>query len=72
MDISPASLFASVLVSAVGVGVLLYGRKERRAPHLVAGVVLTAYPYFVEGATTMLLIGAGLLVALWACVRFGL
>jgi hypothetical protein len=72
MDLTPSTLFANVLVSAVGFGIFLYGKKQRRLPQLVAGVLLMGYPYFVGGAFTMLAIGVGIVVALWIGVRAGL
>jgi hypothetical protein len=72
MDISPWGLFANIVVSAVGLGFFLYGRKQRRWPQLVTGLILMIYPYFVSGAFTMLAIAAGLLAALWIGLRLGL
>ena len=36
----PGHLMASMMVSAVGFGILVYARRERRAPQLLAGVAL--------------------------------
>jgi len=72
VDLSPSTLFANVAVSAVGFGIFLYGKKQRRAPQLVTGILLMVFPYFVRGATATYLIGAGLVVALWIGVRTGL
>ncbi len=72
MDLSASSLFANILVSTVGFGFFLYGKKQRRVPQLVTGVVLMVYPYFVNGAIAMLAIGAGIVAALWIAVRRGL
>jgi hypothetical protein len=62
---SPGSLFANVVVSAFGAGIFVYGRKQRRWPRVVIGVVLMVFPYLVDGAALMLSIAAALLVALW-------
>jgi len=72
MDLSPSSLFANIVVSTVGLGFFLYGKKQRRVPQLVTGVVLMVYPYFVNGAVPMLAIGAVIVAALWVAVRRGL
>jgi hypothetical protein len=65
------SLLLSVLISAVGVGFFLYGKKQQRWPHLVVGIVLMGYTYFVSSVAVMLAIAAALIVALWLAVRVG-
>jgi hypothetical protein len=71
MSFDPASLLVSVLISAVGVGFFLYGKKQQRWPHLVVGLVLMGYTYFVSSVAVMLAIAVGLVVALWFAVRMG-
>ncbi|MFL5363814.1 MAG: hypothetical protein ACJ78U_22840 [Myxococcales bacterium] len=71
MSFDPTALFVSVLISAVGVGFFLYGKKQQRAPQLVAGIALMGYTYFVSSVTVMLAIGAAILAALWVAVRIG-
>jgi len=43
VSFDPTTLLLSVLISAVGVGFLLYGKKQQRAPQLVVGIVLIGY-----------------------------
>jgi hypothetical protein len=64
-------LMASMLVSSIGFVLLVYGRKLARGPQLVAGVVLTVFPYFVSSVAVTLVIAAVLLAALWLAVRLG-
>jgi len=71
MDVDGNELLASLFVSLIGAALLVYGRKQVRVPHLVAGVVLSLFPYFVPGALLILGIAAGLLVLLALAVRFG-
>jgi hypothetical protein len=71
MSFDPTALFVSVLISAVGVGFFLYGKKQQRAPQLVAGIVLMGYTYFVSSVGVMLAVAAAILVALWVAVRIG-
>jgi len=71
MSLDPGSLFLSILISAVGLGFFIYGKKQRRAPQLIAGVVLMGYSYFVGSVVWMLVIAAGVLTALWSIVRLG-
>ena len=72
MQLSAGSLFASLVVSAIGYALFSYGKKQSRLPQLAAGVALMVYPYFVAGWIAMLGIGAGLVLALWLAVRAGL
>ncbi len=71
MSLDPGSLFLSLLISVVGLGFFIYGKKQRRAPQLVAGVVLMGYSYFVSSVVWMLVIAAAVLAALWSVVRLG-
>jgi hypothetical protein len=71
MSLDPGSLFVSILISAVGLGIFIYGKKQRRAPQLVAGIVLMGYGYFVGSVAWMLVIAAAVLTALWSVVRLG-
>ena len=71
MSLDPGSLFLSILISVVGLGFVLYGKRQRRAPQLVVGVVLMGYGYFVGSVVWMLVIAAALLVALWSVIRLG-
>ena len=50
MDLSFATLAASVVVSSIGFGLFVYGKKEARAPQLLAGLVMMGCPYFIPSA----------------------
>jgi hypothetical protein len=71
MSLDPGSLFLSILISVVGLAFFIYGKKQRRAPQLLAGVVLMGYSYFVSSVVWMLVIAAAVLTALWSVVRLG-
>jgi hypothetical protein len=71
MSFDPASLFLSLIVSGVGFVLFVYGKKQERWPHLVAGLVLMVYPYFVGAAVPMLVVGAAVVGGLWLAVRRG-
>jgi len=71
MHLDPGWLFASLIVSAVGFILLHYGRKMARVPHVVAGLALMIYPYFVPGALANAAIAVGVLAILWLAVRLG-
>ncbi|MEZ4271877.1 MAG: hypothetical protein R3C68_10750 [Myxococcota bacterium] len=71
MSFSPAALFASVVVSAMGLGFFLYGKRQARPFQLVAGLTLMIFPYFVESASWMLGIAAVVVAGLWLGLRSG-
>ena len=72
MSGTAGAFFASFLVSTVGLGLFLYGKKAVRFPQLVGGLVLMIYPYFVTSAAWMFGIAGALLAGLWLAVRSGL
>ena len=71
MEMTATGLFLSLLVSSVGVGFFIYGKKQNRVPQLVAGILLLVYPYFIADTWIMLGIGVAILASLWLAVRFG-
>jgi hypothetical protein len=71
LDLSPGYLLASLVVSSVGFGLFIYGKKQVRIPHLVAGVGLMVYPYFVTNVWAMLGICGLVLAGTWGVVRAG-
>ncbi len=71
MDLSAETLFASLVISSVGMGLFLYGKKQLRTPQLIVGLALLAYPYFVTDAMVMCGIGAALLGGLFVALRAG-
>lgn len=71
MDFSPSSLFASLLVSTIGFVLFRYGRKQERAPQMVAGVVMMVGPYFTASALFTGVLGAAALGGLWWALRIG-
>lgn len=72
MDFSPDSMLASFLVSTLGFGFFLYGKKQLRTPQLVTGITLMVYPYFIGSPAWVLGVGAALVLGLWLAVRAGL
>jgi hypothetical protein len=50
----------------------MYGKKQRRAPHLAAGVLLMVYPYFVPGVALMCVIAAAILGLLYLASYLGI
>lgn len=70
-SMNPGWLFGALLWSSIGIGLFLYGKKQVRVPHLVAGVALMAAPCFSGTFLGQLLIAAVILVAFWWVVRAG-
>lgn len=71
MDISTSALIAGGLVSTVGFSLLLYGKKQARLPHLVAGMLMLVLPMVVPGAMWIAASGLACLAGLWLAVRHG-
>lgn len=63
-----SSLFWGLLFGSVGLGFLVYGKKQKAVVPLVCGLVLMIFPYFI--ANTILLVAIGVaLIALPYFVR---
>ena len=71
MTLDPALLFLSLITSGIGMVLFIYGKKQSRPPHLVAGLVMMAYPYVVTTVTMTIVIAIAIVVALWIAVRQG-
>jgi len=61
----PSTLFVIIVFSAVGLAAFRRGTRESNIICLLLGIALMVYPYFVEGLTLNLLIGAALSAAVW-------
>jgi hypothetical protein len=62
-------LLLSLIPSAVGFVLFMYGKKRDRVPHKIAGVLYMVYP-IVTTTVTSLLIGGGLIsLGLWYAIR---
>jgi hypothetical protein len=67
-----SSLLVSMLVSTVGFGLLVYGKKQSRVPQLSAGILMMIYPYFVPGVWIPIAIAGVLLALMGLAIRMGL
>jgi hypothetical protein len=72
MDLSTGSLILNLLVSAVGAGLFIYGKKQGRWPQMLGGILLSLYPYFISNLWLMAGIGVAIVAATWGAVRAGL
>ncbi|MFT7485224.1 MAG: hypothetical protein ACI9F9_001071 [Candidatus Paceibacteria bacterium] len=71
MDSPTASLFASLIVSSIGAGLFVYGKKQVRTPQLCTGMALVAFPYFVTGPFAILGTAGLLVLGLVGVLRMG-
>ena len=71
MDLSADTMIAGLFVSAVGTGLFVYGKKQRRWPQLATGIALMASTFLSGSSTTMFAIGGGLVLAMTLAVRSG-
>jgi hypothetical protein len=58
-----ASLFFGIVTGALGVGYIVYGRRQTKIVPLVAGVALCAYTYFIDSWVWLCVVGVLLLAA---------
>jgi len=71
MSFDPTLLFLSLVTGGVGFVLLVYGKKQDRWPHLIAGLAFMVYPYFVETVAAVVGVGIAIGAALWLAVRQG-
>jgi hypothetical protein len=71
VSFDPTWLFLSLIPSGIGFVLFVYGKKQERMPHMLAGIVFTVYPYFTSSVVA--LVGVGVLAGagLWMAVRAG-
>ena len=55
-------LLLGVILSSIGLGYFLYGKKQKMTVPLVAGLVLMVFPYFIE--SNFLLSGTGIVLSI--------
>ena len=55
-----AMLLWGVVFSAIGLGMFIYGKKQRLAVPLACGIALMVYPYFVANTYLLVAIGVAL------------
>ena len=58
-----ATLYFSIVTSALGMAYIVYGRRQSKIVPVVAGVVLCFYTYFVDGWLWLCIVGAAFALA---------
>jgi hypothetical protein len=71
MNLDPTWIFLSLIPSGIGFVLFMYGKKQERWPHLVAGLILMVYPYFATGVVSLVSVGVLIGGGLWYAVRAG-
>ncbi len=59
---SSTSILMGVLFGSVGMGYLVYGKKQRRGIPLLSGIGLCVFPYFVTNVFLALMLGIVLMI----------
>ena len=60
-----AQMVWGMLFGAIGVGFMLYGRKQRAIVPLVCGLALVVFPFFIARTWVLVLVGAVLVAIPW-------
>jgi predicted membrane protein len=55
--LNTSSLLWGLLFGSIGLGFLIYGRKQRAVVPLVCGLALMIFPYFVSSPILLIAIG---------------
>jgi len=56
-----ASLWIGMLLSSIGAGYFVYGKKQANASALIAGILLCILPYAMHNQGLLLFVSAGLM-----------
>lgn len=71
MVLDPLWIFLSLIPGGVGFVLFVYGKKQQRAPQLVAGLALLVYPYFTDSVISLVAVGIAIGVGLFVAIRAG-
>jgi hypothetical protein len=55
-------LFTGLIFGSIGMGYILYGRKQLHMTALVTGVALCIFPYFISNLWLTIAVGTGLVL----------
>jgi hypothetical protein len=56
-----SSLLWGLLFGSIGLGFLIYGRKQKAVVPLVCGLALMTFPYFISNTILLITIGIALM-----------
>jgi hypothetical protein len=60
-DLDNSSLLWGLLFGSIGLGYLIYGRKQRAVVPLMCGLGLMIFPYFISNTIPVIAIGVALM-----------
>ena len=63
MHFTAATLIAGVVLSSIGAGFFMYGKRAGRPVHLICGALLAIFPWFVTNLLALILLGIVLVAA---------
>ena len=58
---STSWLIWSLVFSSIGLGFVIYGKRQKAVVPAVCGLILMVYPYFISGTGLLVSIGAALI-----------
>ena len=62
MKVDTTLIFTGLIFGSIGMGYILYGRKQANMIALLAGVGLCIFPYFISSVWISIALGAGLVL----------
>jgi hypothetical protein len=65
ISLDPTWLFLSLIPGGIGFVLVVYGKKQARWPHVVAGMLFMFYPYLATSVASLLITGAAIGFMLW-------
>jgi hypothetical protein len=71
MNFDPMWLFLSLVPSGIGFVLFVYGKKQDRMAHLIAGLLLMVYPLVTPTVVSLVGVGLAIGAGLWIAVRAG-
>lgn len=69
MDFSFSYLFSGLVVSSIGGGLFMYGKKAAKPIHLIIGLLMCGYPIFITNLWAMWLLTVALIAPLYVLRR---
>lgn len=70
--LEPGYLIVSLIVSSVGFVMFVYGKRQKRAVQLGAGLLLLLIPLFVRDGLLLGIASAAICAIVWGAVKAGL
>jgi hypothetical protein len=71
IDFSPGAMYASLIVSTIGTGFFIYGKKQKRFPHLAGGLLMMGVPYMFTNAWAVSAFGVAAVGIVVMAARMG-